>query len=232
MRVRVPPSAPYKIAQNSTENLGVTSLKIIIKSSLKSLLVFYFLCCVNSANSQTPTANIYTIPAGTIIEAELNDPIGSGFSSVNDVFTLSITKPLIVNNIEVLPAGTIIEGRVTNVRRADKFSKNGLISVKLEYLKLSNSTKRLIDADIIDFPKLRSKTLRRVAIYSTLAGIIGGITTLILAQRENTAVIIAAASTIGATLALAQSGENMTIKAGEKLRLKLNKDLILPIQDF
>lgn len=232
MRVRVPPSAPDKIAQNSTETLGVTSLKIIIKSSLKSLLVFYFLCCVNSANSQTPTANIYTIPAGTIIEAELNDPIGSGFSSVNDIFTLSITKSLVVNKIEVLPAGTIIEGRVINVKRADRFSKNALVSIKLEYLKLSNNTQRLIDADVMDFPKSRSKTLRRLTIYSTLAGAIGGVTALISAQRENTAVFIAAASSIGATLALTQSGENITIKAGEKLKLKLNKDLTLPIQDF
>jgi len=194
--------------------------------------VFYFLCCVNSANSQTPTANIYTIPAGTIIEAELNDPIGSGFSSVNDIFTLSVTKSLVVNKIEVLPAGTIIEGRVINVKRADRFSKNGLVSIKLEYLKLSNNTQRLIDADVIDFPKSRSKTLRRLTIYSTLAGTIGGVTALISARRENTAVFIAAASSIGATLALTQSGEDITIKAGEKLKLRLNKDLTLPIQDF
>lgn len=90
---------------------------------------------VNSVRSQTSDST-YTLPAGTQIFARMDNEINSKVSGVNDTFTVTVSRPAIIREVEILPVGTVIEGRIVNVKSAGFVKRNGSFEVKFETLQL------------------------------------------------------------------------------------------------
>lgn len=90
---------------------------------------------VNSVRSQT-SDSIYTLPAGTQIFARMDNEINSKVSGVNDTFTVTVSRPAIIREVEILPVGTVIEGRIVNIKSAGFVKRNGSFEVKFETLQL------------------------------------------------------------------------------------------------
>ncbi|MCS6873399.1 MAG: glycine zipper family protein [Pyrinomonadaceae bacterium] len=180
--------------------------------------------------SQTPE-NPYTLPAGTVIQARMDNGIGSEFSSVNDTFTLTVSQPILFNQIEVLPEGAVIEGRITKVKRASLGNKNGQLNVEIETLKLPNGYRRQLKARIVDFPESKSDPTRTI-LFSTIGASIGAVTGGLLGQGKYALIASGIGAVAGASVALVQKGEDVLIKSGEILKLRLEQDLVLPSQDF
>lgn len=175
--------------------------------------------------------NIFTLRAGTEMRVRMDNEINSKVSGVNDTFTATVSTPVVVRDAEILPIGTVIEGKVISIKPAAFGRKNGNFEVKFESLRLPNGVKRTIDANLIAVKMPKSSNL-----FSTVA-IIGGTA---IGALFGTLADGGRGSLIGAGLGagagtsaiLLKKGEEARIKANEEFGIRLNKEVMLPVEDF
>lgn len=77
-----------------------------------------------------------TVPAGTDIQVELADAIGSAQSGSGDAFGASLVEPIDVNGEEVVPAGTNVTGLVTSARASGHLETSAQLAVTLTAIEI------------------------------------------------------------------------------------------------
>ncbi|MDQ3800378.1 MAG: hypothetical protein M3384_13080 [Acidobacteriota bacterium] len=200
---------------------------------LTKVFAFIFLLFVISisAQQQQTDDSIYTLQAGTTIQVRMDNEINSRVSSVNDTFTVTVSKPVIVRETEILPVGTIIEGRITNVKPASMGGANGSFEVRFETLRLINGEKRPIEAFLTNPERPKSSATRNIisVVGGTALGALIGTAT----NKENGALIgagIGAGAGTGAVLM--RKGKEARIRTDEEIEIRLKKDVTLPVEDY
>ena len=109
-----------------------------MESSIKTAAVLLLaLGACRSAEVQTgppigaqpapPTAD--AIPAGTLLQAELNQTIGTERNRVGDRFTATVTRPLVAQNGQtIVPEGALIHGVITGLDDSDHLGDQAAIT--------------------------------------------------------------------------------------------------------
>jgi outer membrane lipoprotein SlyB len=192
------------------------------------ILILFFVSSISAQRSDS----IYVLQRGTKIRAKMDNEINSKVSSVNDTFTVTVSKPVVVRETEVLPIGTVIEGRITEVKRASIGGADGNFLVVFETMRLPNGAKRDIEAGLVDFEEPKKSNVVR-NLLSIFGG--AGIGALIGAAsgKENGALIGAGIGAgAGTSAAVLQKGREARIKSDEEIEIRLNKDVTLPVEDF
>lgn len=82
-----------------------------------------------------PKAEMIEVPAGTVLEMELVDPLSSKTNVVGDTFHAKLTDAVTIGGQDVIPAGSVVEGTVTEAISAKKMT--GQASLSLEFSKLT-----------------------------------------------------------------------------------------------
>jgi hypothetical protein len=193
--------------------------------TLFSILFFAF-----SARGQT-SGSIYTIPKGTQIRVKMDNEINSKVSSVGDTFTATISVPVVNREIEVLPVGTVLEARIIRVKKAGIGKSRGDFEVKFETLYFSREVKLQIDAGLLSSAKAKSSNTRNAVTIAGATGV-GALIGTLAAKTKGALIGAGAGLGIGMSAILLQKGEEARIKAGEEFSIVLNRDLILPPQDY
>ncbi|HEX8142543.1 MAG TPA: hypothetical protein VF553_08105 [Pyrinomonadaceae bacterium] len=104
-----------------------------------------------SRPAQQPAGPIYrTINSGYKIRVRMNEQISSETARVGDRFTTTVVDPVYVGGVEVIPAGSTIVGRVTEVKRAQRQSKAGMVGVSFISLQLPTGLSRAINGSLSD----------------------------------------------------------------------------------
>jgi len=93
-------------------------------------------------NASVPTA-AGEIPANTVVELELVDPVGSETSHKGDFFKLRVAVPVVVDGKEVVPAGTPAVGQVVHAAKAGAGGKGGELLLAARYLELPSGQVKL-----------------------------------------------------------------------------------------
>lgn len=198
---------------------------------LTNIFAFIFLLFVSSITAQTTDDSIYTLQAGTTIQVKMDNEINSGISSVNDTFTVTVSKAVVVRETEILPIGTVIEGRITNVKPASFGGSSGSFEVKFETLRLTNGARRAIEAVLTNQEKPKSSSRRNV--LSIIGGTALGALIGTAANKENGALIGAGIGAgAGTSAALLRKGKEARIKTAEQIEIRLNKEVTLPVEDY
>lgn len=198
---------------------------------LTNIFAFIFLLFVISITAQTTDDSIYTLQAGTTIQVKMDNEINSRVSSVNDTFTVTVSKPVIVRETEILPIGTVIEGRITNVKPASLGGIGGSFEVRFETLRLTNGAKRTIEAVLTNPEKPKSPAARNV--LSIIGGTALGALIGTAANKENGALIGAGIGAgAGTSAALLRKGKEARIKTDAQIEIRLNRDVTLPVEDY
>lgn len=201
-----------------------------LKDSTK-VFTLIFLLFVISISAQPPDDSIYTLQAGTTIQVKMDNEINSKISSVNDTFTVTVSKPVVVRETEILPAGTVIEGRITNVKPASLGGADGSFEVTFETLRLANGAKRPIEAVLTNPEKPKSPTTRNV--LSVIGGTALGALIGRAADKEKGALIGAGIGAgAGTSAALFRKGKEARIRTDEQIEIRLNRDVTLPVEDY
>lgn len=199
-------------------------------SPTKIFVLFSILFFAHSVKSQS-SDSIYTLPAGTRIKARMDNEINSKVSSVNDTFTVTVSAPVVVREVEILPAGAILEGRIISVKSAKIGGKAGEFKVEFETLRLPNNKKQKIFADFVTFdkevPSYTSKALP-IAGGSAAGAIIGAI----FSKTKGALIGAGAGLGIGTSLVLLQKGKEARIKSNEEITVVLKREVTLPPEDF
>ena len=189
-------------------------------------LLFVFL---QAAQSQPPS--IYRLPAGTRITLSMDTEIGSRVASVNDTFTATVAKPVIVQDVIVLPLGTVIEGRVLKVRKAGFGGRDGSLQVRFETIRFPDGRKRVIKGVLVNDLKPASGSLITAAaiIGGTAAGALAG-----AASRTDNGPLIGAGIGAGAGVGVAflRKGKDVFIRTDEKFEIELKSEVTLPVDDY
>jgi hypothetical protein len=92
----------------------------------------------------------YTVNSGETIRVRMNQRITSERARIGDTFTTTTVDPVYANGIEVIPAGSTITGRVTEVKKAARKSKAGMLGVSFISLRLPNGTSRAINGSLTE----------------------------------------------------------------------------------
>jgi preprotein translocase subunit YajC len=191
----------------------------------------FFVISISAQQQQQADDSIYTLQAGTTIQVKMDNEINSRVSSVNDTFTVTVSKPVIVRETEILPVGTIIEGRITNVKPASMGGANGSFEVRFETLRLVNGAKRPIEAVLTNLEKPKSTATRNIisVIGGTALGALIGTAT----NKENGALIGAGIGAgAGTSAVLMRKGKEARIRTDEEIEIRLKKDVTLPVEDY
>ena len=200
-------------------------------NDLTKVFAFIFSLFVISAAAQNPDDSIYKLRAGTMIYARMDNEINSKVSSVDDTFTVTVSKPVVVRETEVLPIGTVIEGRVTEVKPASLGVRDGSFEVRFETLRLPDGAKRPIEAILANFEKPKTSPARGVWTLiggTALGALVGGVV-----NKENGALIGAGIGAgVGTSAALLRKGREARIKTDEEIEIRLNKEVTLPVEDY
>ena len=203
-----------KVSVNSTKIFGL-------------ILILFF---VNSVKSQT-SETIYTLRAGTQIDARMDNEINSKVSSADDTFTVTVSKPVTNREVEVLPIGTILEGRIIKVKSAGLGGKEGSFEVRFETLKLPNGAKRQIDGSLINSENPKPPRIFKTAAIAggTAAGALVG---ALAGKGRGTLIGAGTGLGIGMSAILLQRGKETRIKAEQQVTVILNREVTLPAEDF
>jgi hypothetical protein len=202
-----------------------------LKDSTKIFVFIFSLFIISISAQQTTDESIYTLQAGTAIQVKMDNEINSKVSSVNDTFTVTVSKAVVVRETEILPVGTVIEGRITGVKPASTGGADGSFEVRFETLRLTNGVKRQIEAVLANQEKPKSSNTFNIlsVIGGTALGALIGTAT----QKENGALIGAGIGAgVGTGAILMRKGKEERIKTGEEFEIRLNKQVTLPVEDY
>ena len=84
--------------------------------------------------ASNPAVREITIPAGTVLPVDLETPVGSDISRVEQRVEARLRQPLRINGVVVLPAGTPVNGHVTAARRPGKVKGVGYVAMRFTEL--------------------------------------------------------------------------------------------------
>jgi len=105
-----------------------------------------------------PAPPMYTVSAGQIIRAKMNQTLSSKTAVEGRSFTARVTEPIYSSNgVVVIPEGSTLTGRVDSVTKARKGGDPGAIDVSFTSVRLPNGRVRAINGSLTD---LESKTAK------------------------------------------------------------------------
>jgi hypothetical protein len=191
-----------------------------------SILLFVnFIAVIGQSDS------IYKLPAGTKIRLSMDAEISSKVSSVNDTFTTTVAKPILVGNAVILSAGTVIEGRVTKISSAGIGGKNGQMQLRFETIRFANNLKREIDGTLVK--ELKAASTRTTDLFAVLGGTAAGAIFGAVSKVDN-GVLIGAGIGAGAGtgIAVLRKGKDVYIRTKEEFEIELKSEVTLPVSDY
>jgi hypothetical protein len=213
--------------------------------------IFLFLCSITLIYSPAPGQprdQRLVIPAGTVIQISLRDPLSSKLSEVGDEAEATLRKDLMVDGSRLLPQGTVFIGRVTLIQPARRSLKGGQLQVTFDRVRINGQERKLYsiiksasnftrdekiesdDEGTLKGGKNSNGVLRNVGAAATI-GMVGA-TIAILSSIDNGNISATGgavgAAVIGGSMAagvLLTKGQEIRLDPGTMLRLKLDKEL-------
>ena len=90
-----------------------------------------------------------TMKPGTILTVRLNEPLSSDRNQVGDVFTATLTQPVIVLGIVVAQRGQTVTGQVVEAKKAGKVSGVSRLGITLTSLSLVDGQNLPIQSQLL-----------------------------------------------------------------------------------
>src|ERR1041385_2934633 len=116
-----------------------------------------------------------TIPAGTVLPVDLETPVGSDISRVEQPVHGHLRRAVTVRGAQVLPAGTGVSGYVTAARRPGKVQGRGYIAMKFTELEIPGEGKARITTAPVGrlAPATKEKDALEIIAPATAGAVIG-----------------------------------------------------------
>jgi hypothetical protein len=90
------------------------------------------------------------LPIGTVLKAELQDPISTAETRAGSRFTATLTADVSHHHVVLLPAGAIIAGRITSIRGGHAIGGPAAIRLQPDTVSLPDGTSYRLNAEVID----------------------------------------------------------------------------------
>ncbi len=134
---------------------------------------------VSTAIEAPPAASAATsdltvrIPAGTVIQVELAEPLSSRSAQIGQLFGLRLAAPIVVDGREVAPAGAAGGGEVIDAHAAAFGGRQGRLIISGRYIEINGERVRIRGMQITAAGEDRGNTALAVTMipYAGVAGI-------------------------------------------------------------
>ncbi|HYY56139.1 MAG TPA: hypothetical protein VE842_02350 [Pyrinomonadaceae bacterium] len=193
-----------------------------------------------SRTVRQPAAPTYrTINAGQQIRVRMNEQISSETARVGDRFTTTVVDPVYAGGVEVIPAGSIIGGRVTQVKRAERRSKAGILGVSFVSLQLPNGMTRAINGSLTSGSsetasydnegQVTGRSARnRNIVFIGGGAVTGALIGAIAGGGKGAGIGLGVGAAAGVAGAYFSKGKEAVVKPGTEFGVILNQSLSLP----
>jgi hypothetical protein len=90
-----------------------------------------------------------TIKTGTFVNARVNQELNSDHSQVGDVFSATLTEPIVVDGVVVAQRGQTVMGRVTEAIKASKAQGTSHLGLQLTAINLADGTQAANQSHVV-----------------------------------------------------------------------------------
>lgn len=107
-------------------------------------------------SNKTMKADIQAIriPAGTVLNLELMDPVSTKIGSVGDEFSAMLKEDKLVNGQIALPAGSIIRGTINKITPAKRLSRSAIVYFSFDHVVTPTGRQIPVNAGLYDYKEL------------------------------------------------------------------------------
>ncbi len=155
-----------------------------------------------------------TIPAGALLVATLDQTVSTDRSGIGDHITLHTTDPIRLGNETEIPDDATIHGEVTHVKGGGRIAGAPELTLRFTELELDGHTYPISADPLRVTGKSDVKESAAEIGGGTIAGaVLGGVK----------GAIVGAA--LGTGVAVATAGDQLTLPAGQKLRVRLTQPI-------
>lgn len=179
------------------------------------------------AQPAPPTAD--AIPAGTLLEVELDQTIGTERNRVGDRFTATVTDPLIAQNGQVVvPRGSVVHGVITGLDPSSNIGDQAAIRVHFDRITIGNRGYPF-SADVVRADAtLEGPEGRRVAEHAAIGAVAGAALGVIIGEDLAGALIGGALGAgVGTIISLGIGDVDAELPAGTAMTLRTAQTISL-----
>ena len=165
-----------------------------------------------------------TVPAGTSLRAKLETPVRTARSEVGDGVVAVLTKPVRATDKIIVPSGSRLQGRVETIQPATRANEGRVRLVFREIL--FPDGRRMTTWITNSFGAAAPQRNDRYALYMSIGAVAGGL----IGGRSGRLAGVIGGTLTGFVIAGNRSGpalRDLTLKAGQEIRLQLGEDLTL-----
>ena len=176
--------------------------------------------------TKTLKGTIVNVPSGISFDASLQSTIDSASLEQNDRITATLNTDFVYKGMLVAPAGSILYGKAIKVSHPTYASGNGDMELVFNQILTPNGTKIAISSNkiVLKATKNRAASISINAVKGATVGALAGLITCAMTNGDASAIWRGAA--IGAVgSGIAHKGENVMVKPGTPLQIKLNQPL-------
>lgn len=178
------------------------------------------------AQPAPPTAD--AIPAGTLMEVELNQTIGTERNRVGDRFTATATRALVARNGRtVVPEGALVHGVITGLDDSDRLGDQAAIRIDFERISFQGRSYPF-SAEVVD-TDVETERDGEAAVTGAVVGAIAGAALGAVIGGELRDILIGGALGAGAgtIISLGIGDVEAELPAGTDMTLRTTRTLSL-----
>ncbi len=191
-------------------------------------------------NKELFTGEIDQLDTKDVIKMTVSQVLTSGITEEGDEFFAEITSEVEGEKGVILPAGTIAHGSVKEIQESKRFGRDAWIEVNFDYLITPDGREIPIQGKMST--KMNpvvgtTKMIAKSAGYTAAGGVVGGFLALnmfglpaaVASQGYTLAGGAALGGAVGLGMALYKKGKDVLISPGDEIRVKVTKELDLPV---
>lgn len=194
----------------------------------------------NQIQKELFTGKVEKLEQKDIIDMTVSQILDSSINIEGDEFFAEVTSNVVGDKGVIIPKGTIAHGKITQTGKGKRLGRQAWISLDFDYLITPDGREIPIEGKMSTKLHPVAETSKIVAQdigYTVAGGAIGGFVALnwlgieaaIASQGYTLAGGAAVGGAIGLGMALMRKGGDVLIAPGDRIRVKINSDVPLPV---
>ena len=167
----------------------------------------------------------YTIPGGTRLALELDQPVNSETSKVGDEITAKLDESVVIDEITVLPVGTKVYGSVTEVSPAGKVKGRAHLAMRFTRVAAGGENYAIAAPFAMTAPSGKNEDAQKIVLPAAGGAVIGAI----LGGKKGAAVGAAVGGGAGTAHVLMTEGKDVGLRDGAVIGVTLGQPLDVKI---
>jgi hypothetical protein len=180
--------------------------------------------------ARAPEYREVTIPAGTVLPVELQTPVASDTSEVEDAVRGTLRRAVVVDGAEALPAGTPFTGTVTVADRSARVKGRARVGFRFTHVDPPGDAERLAiraSGVTVEAEATKKQDAAKIGGGAIGGAIVGGI----LGGGDGAAKGAAIGGAAGTGVVLSTRGREVRLAPGTPVSVKLSAPLTVRLEE-